>query len=90
MEENAEDVELVISWNKSATDFFFQWCDGKFADEDLSEKGSVFISKYYGKDYFSDYVSLFGELMFDAPEEKHDFKEFANLVNRRYTEYFPA
>jgi hypothetical protein len=89
LRENPSDVEALRHGNKSATEFLFQWCDGKFTDEDLSETGNAFISKYYGKGgaYFIDYATKFGDLMFVAPEGAHDFDVFSSMAEARYKSY---
>jgi hypothetical protein len=88
-DENPADVEALKQDKKSATEFLFQWCDGKFTDEDLIEPGNAFISQYYGKDgpYLGDYAKNFGELMYVAPESAHDFKAFSAMVEARYKSY---
>ncbi|MBI2826055.1 MAG: hypothetical protein HYX69_15325 [Planctomycetia bacterium] len=62
LQESRDDVEKVIRGEKSATEFLFQWCDGKFTDEDLTEEGNAFVGVYYGEDgaFLQDYGSAFG------------------------------
>jgi hypothetical protein len=87
LEENIEDVNAVINGTKSATDFFFQWCDGKFTDEDLTDEGNAFIGPYYDKTYLSDYADLFADLMFVAPESKHEQEKLSELLEKRYKKF---
>jgi len=60
--------------------------DGKFTDEDLSGEGNAFVAIYYGSDgpYLADYAEAFGDLMYVASEDEHDFKRFTQMVDRRY------
>lgn len=69
-----------------ATEFLFKYCDGKFTDEDLSEQGNDFASKYYGDKglYLSDYAGTFSELMYVAPESAHDFFKFSSILEKRF------
>jgi len=85
--ENPDDVEKVINGTKSATDFFFQWCDGKFTDEDLTAEGNAFVSDYYENHYTGDYAGLFADKMFVAPESEHDLKKMFELIDMRYSKY---
>ena len=92
LEENAVDVEQLISGEKDATEFLFQWCDGKFTDEDLNALGNAFIAVYYGKDgaYLNDYATTFGEQMYVAPEGAHDFALFSAMVEKRYKSFLKS
>lgn len=84
-EEEPEAVQAVVNGKLSATEFFFKYCDGKFTDEDLDERGNSFASKYYGDDglYLEDYADAFGDLMYVAPEALHDFQKFSALLESR-------
>ena len=87
LEEEPEDTEKVISGELGATEYFFKYCDGKLTDEDFTEEGNAFASVYYGDDghYLSDYANLFGDLMFLAPENEHDYSKFKAKLDSRYT-----
>lgn len=74
-------VDQVISGYLSGTTFLFEQCHGQLCDLDLSDKGNQFVKSYYHDDaYMDDYCELFGELLFSAPEEEHDFDLFSNLM----------
>lgn len=85
-EEEPEAVQAVVKGERSATEFFFKYCDGKFVDEDLNDEGTNFAIKYYGDNglYFEDYAENFGELMYLAPESLQDFKKFSAMLNARF------
>ncbi len=85
IEEEPEAVVAVINGDLSATEFFFKYCDGKFTDEDLNEEGCLFAEKYYGDDgiYFLDYAEVFGDQMFVASDEQHDFRRFSEMLDDR-------
>jgi len=87
--ENANDVERMKRGDKPATEFLFQWCDGKFTNEDLNSEGNEFAAVYYGKDgaFLGDYANTFAHLLYVADEKQHDFEAFSNMVNRRYDAY---
>ena len=69
----------------SGTKFLFTHCDGKFTDEDLDDEGNDFASRYYGANglYLEDYATHFGDQMYVAPEEAHDFSRLATLIESR-------
>jgi hypothetical protein len=92
VQENEDDVNRLRSGAKQATDFLFQWCDGKFTSEDLNEEGNAFIGVYYGKggEYLNDYATTFSKQMYVAAEAEHDFKLFSGMVDRRYKSYLKS
>ena len=69
----------------AATRYLLEENDGKFTSEDLNGKGNEFAQAYYGDDglYFSDYIDEFGDLLFVAPEEEHDFEKFSSILEER-------
>lgn len=78
----------VIDGSMSATEFLFEFCDGKLTDEDLSEVGNAFAAGYYGGGglYLEDYSQLFGHLMYQAPESEHDFETLCAVLDARLRE----
>ena len=70
-----EDTQRVIEGKLPAVDYFLKYCDGKFTNEDLDERGNAFAQEYYGDEglYLDDYAGQFGSLMYLAPESAHDF-----------------
>ncbi len=86
LEEEPEDTSRVADGALRATEFFFKYCDGKLTDQDLNEEGNAFAKQYYGEEglYLQDYAENFGELMYVAPEEAHDFEAFSSLLEERY------
>lgn len=85
-EKEPKELNKVINGNMSAVTFFLDYCDEKLTDEDFNEKGNIFASKYYGDDglYLTDYVELFGDLMYVASENEHDFEKFSSMLESRY------
>jgi len=86
LDDCAEDLERLIAGELTGTAFLFQNCDGKFSDVDLSEGGNDFLRGYYGENgpYLADYVAEFGDLMYVAGEQAHDFDKFSQMVDARY------
>ena len=85
--EHASALQNVISGTLSATDFFFEHCDGKLTDDDFNEEGNKFASLYYGDDglYLNDYSDLFFDLMYEKPESEHEYSQLSRLIDKRYT-----
>ena len=79
-------VAAVVSGDLSATEFLFKYSDGKFTDEDLNDAGNSFAEQYYGDDglYLDDYAEAFGEMMYLAPEDAHDFAKFSSILEARF------
>jgi hypothetical protein len=96
LEESAGAVEEVIRGEKSGTEFLFEYCDGKFTNEDLNDQGNDFIGKYYGDhgehlgEYLGDYETHFRQQMYVTPESEHDFALFSQMVNSRYRAFVNA
>lgn len=86
LKDSKEDVQRVIKGIISATEYLFHYCDGQLTDEDLNEEGNAFASEYYGDDglYLDDYANAFENLMYEKPEEEHDFKKFSLMINKRF------
>jgi len=82
---HSENVENVIDGKLSAVQFLFSHCDGKLTSDDLNHEGNVFAQQYYGDDglYITDYMSVFGELMYAASEEAHDFRKLSDILDDR-------
>ena len=85
LEEQPKDMQKVIDGTMSATKYFLKYCDEKLTDEDLNEQGNIVAGAYYGTDglYLDDYALHFGDLMYVAPEDAHDFDEFASVLEAR-------
>ena len=86
LDSEPEAVAAVIAGKLSATDFFFEYCDGKLVSDMLNEAGNTFAQRYYGDDglYLNDYGSGFGELMYVAGEPAHDFDKFSAMLEARF------
>ena len=83
-----EAIEAVVAGTMSATDFFFDHCDGKFFEEELTEEGNQFVRANYDA-YTADYVHLSpdGYDMFEHGEEEYDYDALARVLEERYQEF---
>ena len=78
-------VAQVTSGTMSGTKFLFDYCDGKFTNEDLTPEGNAFAEQYYGDNglYLDDYARHFGSNEYRAPESAHDFSRFSQVLEER-------
>lgn len=85
MEDEPEAVAAVISGDLSATEFLFQYCDGKLNDAMLSDEGNAFAQQYYGEDglFYLDFALCFPGSLYVVPEAAHDFKKYSALLDAR-------
>jgi|GEM_PF-1778988 len=81
----AQDIEDLQNGKMTATQYLFKNIDGKFTSEDLNDKGNEFAQVYYGDDglYYEDYSKHFVDLLYEAPEEDHDFEKFSSILEAR-------
>ena len=84
--EEPDDTKKVIDGSMSPTEFLFKYCDGKLTDEDFNEQGNAFAEKYYGDGglYLGEYAEQFGDLMYSAPDNLHDFRKFTIMLESRF------
>ena len=85
-EEAPEELQEIIDGKISATEFFLDFCDGKFISDFLNDEGNQFAEQYYGRNglYLLDYEQHFGDLMYVKPEKDHDFDKFSEMLEKRY------
>ena len=81
-----KDLQQLLDGKVSATEFFFNCCDGKLTDEDFTDAGNAFAAQYYGDNglYLDDYAKHFGELMYVRSEADHDYELFSKILNERF------
>ena len=62
--------ELEGGGEMRGTDFFLQYCDGKFREEDVCPEALPFVMAYYGEGlYWRDYVDWVLNTLCDIPLE---------------------
>jgi hypothetical protein len=88
-EDSAEDLERLLRGEMSATDYLFDFCDGKLTDEDFNEEGNAFVRACYDQ-CIEDYTAHFGTLMYVAGEAEHDWDRFSAMVDARYQSYLDS
>jgi len=78
-------IQNVIDGTMSATEFLFEFCDGKLIDSDLTDDGNNFAVRYYETDkYFKDFARQYGELMYVAPEKDFELESFSRMLDKKF------
>ena len=86
----AEELQLLKKRSMTPNQYFFDTCDGKFADEDLNEEGNAFTKAYFDYDegaYLSDYDSLLAEglpTIYHVDNSWENFDQLATIIKSRY------
>jgi hypothetical protein len=84
-ENSKRDLERLLRGELSGTEYLFTWCDGKFTERNLNAEGNAFMRYYYKSGtYLQDYEERFGDKLYVAGEDQHDFAEFSEMVEARY------
>lgn len=88
-EADKDDLELVRNGKYTGTDYLLDCCDGKFWDEDVSEKMQTVIEEFY-----SDYIDMFGEVLealnkdcYGFIESESDYPAAEKLIDRVFEKY---
>ena len=84
---NAANTTAMLEGRQSATTCILKNCDGKLTDEDLTDVGNSFAKSYYESHYFDDYMALYGELLYSAPESDHDFSKLTATLDQRWNSF---
>jgi hypothetical protein len=88
-----EAIEKLRSRRVTPGQFFFEACDGKFTDEDLSDEGNAFAQEYFDFDrgaYINDYAQLLAK---DLPSQYHvrdtwtNFDKLHPVLNKRFHDW---
>ena len=89
IEHEPEAVRSVVDGSMAATEFLFEYCDGKLTNDSLNHEGNTFSEYYYGDngDYLEDYAAFFGDHLYVEAEAAHDFAVYAEMVEVRYQEW---
>lgn len=79
----------------SPGEFFFEVCDGKLTDEDLSEEGNAFAQAYFDFEvgqYLSDYNVLVHGLpsQYHVPDTWQTFDRISPVLDQRLREWRDA
>lgn len=87
-----EPLEAVRLGEMRGTDFFLQYCDGKFREEDVCPEALPFVMAYYGEGlYWRDYVDWVLNTLCDIPlefsESYEDYLRLEPVLDRALEAY---
>ncbi|MCL2036558.1 MAG: hypothetical protein FWG83_04125 [Oscillospiraceae bacterium] len=96
---SGDDIEKVLQGTMSGADFLEINCDGKFCDDDLTEKGNEFAEDYYSTDdgdfvkkfksYYEDLAEVFSEpeTIYHVENTEENYALIARRINERYNQW---
>ncbi|MFC0605215.1 DUF7832 domain-containing protein [Winogradskyella pulchriflava] len=86
--ESKDGIEKVKSGKITGRDFLFDYCDGKFWNEQLNEIGLEFTESYYSSDkYFGDYNKVLANEL-DSIYEVNDNRQNYSLIKEKLDQRF--
>lgn len=91
-----EDLVALRGRSISPGTFFLTRCDGKFVDDNLSERGNAFAAEYFSFEhgrYLADYEGVFGEhlpSLYHVPDTWESFDRLKPLLDDRFSAWFAA
>ena len=92
-EDFPEGLEALRTRSVTPGAFFLEYCDGKFTDEDLSDKGNAFAVEYFnleGGRYLKDYEEILGgslPSLYHVPDTWHNFDLLKPTLDSRFAEW---
>jgi len=86
--ESKDGIEKVKSGEITGRDFLFDYCDGKFWNQELNEIGLEFTESYYSSDkYFGDYAKVLADEL-DSIYEVKDNRQNYSLIKEKLDQRF--
>ncbi len=86
--ESKDAIEKVKSGEITGRDFLFDYCDGKFWNQELNEIGLKFTESYYATDkYFGDYAKVLA-IELDSIYEVKDNRQNYALIKEKLDQRF--
>ncbi|MCT4580255.1 MAG: hypothetical protein N4A35_02470 [Flavobacteriales bacterium] len=90
-EESKEGVENVRSRSITGRAFLFDYCDGKFWEQELNRKGLDFTKYYYESGgYFNDYTNLLAsnfDSVFQVNNSWDNYEKLKLIIDKQYSKW---
>ena len=89
-------LEALRTRSVTPGQFFFEYCDGKFTDEDLDDQGNAFAAAYFAFEhgrYLADYERVLGDglpNLYYVPDTWPNFDRLKPTLDRRFAEWLAA
>ncbi len=89
--ESKDGIEKVKSGKITGRDFLFDYCDGKFWNEELNETGIKFTENYYSTDkYFDDYSEILTselESIYQVEDNRKNYELIKERLDKRFKKW---
>ncbi len=91
LNESKNGIEKVKLGEITGRDFLFDYCDGKFWDQDINEIGNRFTADYYstGK-YFDDYSEVLAleiESIYHVEDNRKNYELIKQRLSKRFKKW---
>lgn len=89
--ESKDGIEKVKSGEITGRDFLFDYCDGKFWNQELNEIGLEFTESYYSTDkYFGDYANVLAsrlDSIYEVENSQQNYNLIKEILDKRFTKW---
>jgi hypothetical protein len=87
-QDSIEGINAVKMKKITGRDFFFDYCDGKFWNDDLNAIGLIFTENYYSSNrYYEDYLSNLdngGKTIFTIENSLENYEKLKKVIDKRF------
>lgn len=96
VEDFPQDLEALRSRTVTPGRFFFEYCDGKFVDENLNPQGNAFAAAYFDfakGSYLADYETVLGSELpsiYHVPDTWQSFERLKPTLDARFAQWLAA
>ncbi len=91
IKESSEGIKRINDGKITGRDFLFEYCDGKFWNEELNQIGIEFTESYYSSNqYFEDYTRiLVGDLesIYEVEDSLENYKSIKFNLDSRFKKW---
>ncbi|GGI56874.1 DUF7832 domain-containing protein [Winogradskyella haliclonae] len=89
--ESKNAIEKVKSGEMTGRDFLFDFCDGKFWNQELNEIGIEFTESYYSTDkYFGDYSKVLAsslDSIYEVKNSRQNYDMIKEILDKRFAKW---
>ena len=91
LKESIEGISKVKTKVISGREFLFDYCDGKFWNEELNDVGIRFTEDYYSSDqYFGDYANILAnnlETVYHVENNWDNYAQLKKVLDKRFKKW---
>ena len=89
--ESKDGIEKVKSGEMTGRDFLFDYCDGKFWNQELNKIGLEFTESYYSTDkYFGDYSNVLAsnlDSIYNVKNSRQNYDLIKGILDKRFAKW---